>query len=192
MRLFLALDIDEAIRERISRFMEGIAGFAPDARWTKPESLHITLKFIGEQPESAIDPIKQAVSEIHAAPSEINFRNYGFFPTAKSPRVFWIGVECRPPTRSSGRSHRRQTALARNRKRNPSLQPASDAGSRRRRLRLSAPQKIRRAQPHLPAPSGKTGRPAHPGVWYHDAPRVLSVPKPSLSERIDIHQAGGV
>ncbi len=96
MRLFLAFDIDEAIRDRISRFIDGVSGFAPDARWMKPESLHITLKFIGEQPDSAVDPIKQAVSEIHAAPSEMNFRNYGFFPTAKSPRVFWIGVESGP------------------------------------------------------------------------------------------------
>ena len=51
MRLFVALDIDEAIRRRIARFIDGVSGFAPDARWAKPESLHVTLKFIGESPE---------------------------------------------------------------------------------------------------------------------------------------------
>jgi 2'-5' RNA ligase len=96
MRLFLALDIDAAIRERISRFIEGVTGFAPDARWANPESLHVTLKFIGEQPDAALDQIKQSLSAISAATTEINFRNYGFFPTAKSPRVFWIGVESGP------------------------------------------------------------------------------------------------
>ena len=96
MRLFIALDIDDAIRERITRFVEGGAGFAPDARWAKPESLHVTLKFIGEQPETALEPIKQALSAIDASGTEIQFRGYGFFPTAKSPRVFWIGMDAGP------------------------------------------------------------------------------------------------
>jgi 2'-5' RNA ligase len=96
MRLFIALDITDAIRARITRFIEGVAGFAPDARWAKPESLHVTLKFIGEQPDEALDNIKQAISLIRAATPEINFRGYGFFPTPKSARVFWIGMESGP------------------------------------------------------------------------------------------------
>jgi 2'-5' RNA ligase len=96
MRLFIALDIDDAIRERITRFMTGVQPFAPDARWAKPESLHVTLKFIGEQPESAVEQIKQTLSTVQAAASAIHFRGYGFFPTAKSARVFWIGMEATP------------------------------------------------------------------------------------------------
>src|SRR5258708_28683594 len=97
MRLFIALDIDEAIRKRIERFIEGVTGFAPDARWAKPEALHVTLKFIGEQPEAAVEPIKRALSNFRANGAEIHFRGYGFFPTAKSARAFWIGVAARPP-----------------------------------------------------------------------------------------------
>ncbi len=93
MRLFLALDIPDAIRERISRFVEGVAGFAPDARWAQPESLHVTLKFIGEQPEATVEQIKQTLSTIESSAPGIDFRGYGFFPTAKSARVFWIGLE---------------------------------------------------------------------------------------------------
>jgi RNA 2',3'-cyclic 3'-phosphodiesterase len=96
MRLFIALDIDDAIRERISRFVEGVQGFAPDARWVKPESLHVTLKFIGEQPEAAAGQIKQILRSVSADPTEIHFRGYGFFPNAKSARVFWIGMEAGP------------------------------------------------------------------------------------------------
>src|SRR5579862_1008650 len=96
MRLFIALDIDDAIRERLSRFMEGIRNFAPDARWVKEESLHVTLKFIGEQPDENVDQIKSALTSITATGSEIKFGGYGFFPTAKSARVFWIGMESGP------------------------------------------------------------------------------------------------
>ncbi len=93
MRLFVALDIDDAIRERIVRFVEGVRNFAPDARWVRPESLHVTLKFIGEQPDPAVDKIKRELAGVAGETSEIHFRGYGFFPTLKSARVFWIGME---------------------------------------------------------------------------------------------------
>ena len=96
MRTFIALDIDNAIRERIERFLEGVSGFAPDARWVRPESLHITLKFIGEKAVEKVEEIKQALSAIQADSLEITFRGYGFFPTAKAARVFWIGIESGP------------------------------------------------------------------------------------------------
>ena len=96
MRLFIALDIDEAVRERIARFVEGVSGFAANARWMRPESLHVTLKFIGEQPEPVVDQIKQALSNVSASTAEIQFRGYGFFPTARSARVFWVGIEAGP------------------------------------------------------------------------------------------------
>jgi len=96
MRLFIALDIDAAIRERIALFFEGVRGFAPDARWVRPESLHITLKFIGEKPEKAADEIKLALASVSVITIETTFRGYGFFPTPKAARVFWIGIESPP------------------------------------------------------------------------------------------------
>ena len=96
MRLFLALDLADEIRARITRFIEGVQNFAPDARWAKPESLHVTLKFIGEQPDPAVEQITNALRTLTAPAFEINFRAYGFFPTAKSPRVFWIGIDSGP------------------------------------------------------------------------------------------------
>jgi len=96
MRIFIALDIDDPIRQRIARFLEGVRGFAPDARWVKPESLHITLKFIGEQSEPAVEQIKLALGTVTAGPAEIQFHGHGFFPTAKSTRVFWAGIESGP------------------------------------------------------------------------------------------------
>ena len=96
MRLFIALDIDDAIRERIRRFLDGVCGFAPEARWVRPESMHVTLKFIGEKPPEAADGIKRALPAIQAEAMQIAFRGFGFFPSAKAPRVFWIGIESSP------------------------------------------------------------------------------------------------
>jgi len=96
MRIFIALDIDNAIRERIQRFLEGVREFAPDARWVRPESLHVTLKFIGEKPMNAVQEIKRALAGVTSQLFEITFRGYGFFPTSNSARVFWIGIESGP------------------------------------------------------------------------------------------------
>jgi RNA 2',3'-cyclic 3'-phosphodiesterase len=91
MRLFVAIDLDDPIRQRILRFMEGVRGFAPEARWISPASLHITLKFIGESEQ--LEAIQEKLGKVQARPAKISFRGTGFFPTPRSPRVFWIGVE---------------------------------------------------------------------------------------------------
>jgi 2'-5' RNA ligase len=96
MRLFIALEIDEAIRERLQRFVEGVRGFAPDARWARIEGLHVTLKFIGEKPDAVVEEIKRALSAVSGRPFDLSFRGYGFFPTPKAARVFWIGIESGP------------------------------------------------------------------------------------------------
>jgi RNA 2',3'-cyclic 3'-phosphodiesterase len=97
MRLFIALDIDDGIRGRITRFIEDVHGFAPDARWVRPESLHVTLKFIGEKPETAVEEMRCALSEVKTRPLEMTLGGYGFFPEARQARVFWIGIESSPP-----------------------------------------------------------------------------------------------
>jgi RNA 2',3'-cyclic 3'-phosphodiesterase len=97
MRLFVALDIEDSIRAKISRFLEGIREYAPEARWVRPESLHVTLMFIGEKPLEVVDQIKSALNTIHVDGFEINIRGYGFFPTTQAPRVFWIGIESDSP-----------------------------------------------------------------------------------------------
>ena len=93
MRLFVALDIDDAIRTRIARFLDGVREFAPDARWARPEALHVTLKFVGEKPEDDVGKITRALAPLAADAFELRFRGYGFFPGARAPRVFWIGSE---------------------------------------------------------------------------------------------------
>ena len=148
MRLFIALDIDDAIRDRIARFVEGVNAFAPDARWAKPESLHVTLKFIGEQPEPAVDHIKQALTSVSASPIDIHFQGYGFFPTAKSARVFWVGMEAGPQL----------SALA----------PAIDE----KMASLGIPKEERAFSPHLTLARG-AGRSASPRRHKTDAPNRI-------------------
>jgi len=93
MRIFVALDLDSAIRERIQKFVEEVRTTAPDARWISGEALHVTLKFIGEQPDAAIAQIEAALRSIQARLFQVSFSDTGFFPTPRAARVFWIGIE---------------------------------------------------------------------------------------------------
>ena len=102
MRTFVALDIDHAVRQRLERFMDGVREFAPDVRWAKPESLHVTLKFIGEQSAESVGRIQAALAAVRANSFSLGFRGYGFFPTAKSARVFWVGIEAGPELAEAG------------------------------------------------------------------------------------------
>jgi 2'-5' RNA ligase len=74
MRLFIALDLDDTIREKIVLFMNGIRAFAPDARWLRPESLHVTLKFVGQWPDGELEKVQLALQTIRADAFEIGFR----------------------------------------------------------------------------------------------------------------------
>jgi 2'-5' RNA ligase len=93
MRIFIGIDLDVEVRARIERFLEGVQGFAPEARWVRPESLHITLKFIGEQPAERVEAITARLQRVDCSAFEIRSAGYGFFPTAKAARVFWIGIQ---------------------------------------------------------------------------------------------------
>lgn len=92
MRIFLGIDLDSQVRAQIDHFIEGMQGFAPDARWMRSESLHITLKFIGEQTPAQVEAIAGSLRRVQASAFNLSVSGYGFFPTAKAPRVFWIGV----------------------------------------------------------------------------------------------------
>jgi 2'-5' RNA ligase len=101
MRLFVGIDIDEAIRQRIAEFMESVRDAASKARWVKPETFHITLKFIGETEND--QEIKRVLEQVKKPGFDVRFGGSGFFPTAKSARVFWVGIEAddRLPARAA-------------------------------------------------------------------------------------------
>jgi RNA 2',3'-cyclic 3'-phosphodiesterase len=96
MRIFIGIDLDDEVRTMIARFLDGVRGFAPDARWVRPESLHITLKFIGEQKSERVDAIAERLRRVEGRAMDIRLGGHGFFPTAKAPRVFWIGIQAGP------------------------------------------------------------------------------------------------
>ncbi len=64
-------------------------------RWVRRESLHLTLKFLGEVPEKRIPEIEKVLSEAGSitGPFEIGLRGTGVFPSYSRPRVLWVGIK---------------------------------------------------------------------------------------------------
>jgi 2'-5' RNA ligase len=91
MRLFVALDIDAEIRERIASFRNQMRALAPQVRWVGSETFHVTLQFLGETRK--VDEIRRALEEVETESVQLAFRGAGFFPSPKAPRVFWVGIE---------------------------------------------------------------------------------------------------
>jgi RNA 2',3'-cyclic 3'-phosphodiesterase len=97
VRLFVALDLPEAVRHALAELIANLKPKSRGARWVQPENLHITLKFIGHVGNEKLSPIQSALSSIHAAqPVELHFRGMGFFPNERRPRAFWCGVAASP------------------------------------------------------------------------------------------------
>jgi 2'-5' RNA ligase len=97
MRLFVALEIPSAVRENLAALLKSLRAVSPQTRWVRPENLHVTLKFIGEAPETKLAAIRGGLASVRSdSPITVDFRGLGFFPNEKHPRVFWAGIEASP------------------------------------------------------------------------------------------------
>ncbi len=94
MRLFVALDIDEEIRTRLERFVREVKPLAPDIRFVGTETFHVTLKFLGET--GKLESLQRTLRGVRASQFKLSFRDTGFFPNQRAPRVFWAGIHAGP------------------------------------------------------------------------------------------------
>ncbi|MFC1555996.1 RNA 2',3'-cyclic phosphodiesterase [candidate division KSB1 bacterium] len=94
IRTFIAVEIPETVKNEIADFQNALRKEHFSIRWVRPENLHLTLKFIGDIPESLVEDIKTGVFERGSlySPFEVSLKGTGVFPTIKRPKVFWAGI----------------------------------------------------------------------------------------------------
>jgi RNA 2',3'-cyclic 3'-phosphodiesterase len=94
MRLFLALNIEPPVRHRCYAATAALRTASPDVRWVDETKLHLTLKFLGEQPEMvarALPPVLDAAAGRSRA-MDLSLSGIGAFPNFRRPRIVWLGV----------------------------------------------------------------------------------------------------
>lgn len=88
IRLFVAIELPEAVRDRLGRACCDV----PGARWTEPGQMHLTLRFVGEVDELVFRDVEAALDEVRADPFELELKGVGHFPPRGEPRVLWAGL----------------------------------------------------------------------------------------------------
>mgnify|MGYP001182129787 CR=1 FL=1 len=140
MRCFIAIELPEAIRSRLRGLQDHLNGLSPIVRWTRPEQIHLTIKFLGEVPDDRIAQVCSTTVEVAAAHAafRLQVRGAGCFPPYGNPRVLWAGLH--EPPDNLLRLHRDlDAALA----------------------RLGYPPENRAFSPHLTIGRVREGRSAH-------------------------------
>ena len=89
MRLFVALSLPDDLRARL----RGLAAGLPGASWVAPESLHLTLRFIGEVDRQDAEDIDAALAGIRCQRFPLTPAGLGQFGDGRRLRAVWIGVE---------------------------------------------------------------------------------------------------
>ncbi len=93
IRAFLALEIPDQVKAQLALVQEGLRHELPQARWTRPEGWHLTLKFLGEAERTVLNvlgaELAPRVRGIGAVP--VKLEKTGFFPSSMRPRVAWVG-----------------------------------------------------------------------------------------------------
>jgi len=99
MRLFVAVDIDDAIRRSVVKALDPIKSrlarmSGVSVTWVQADNLHLTLSFIGEVGEDAGTEISRVLSEpLPFEPFEAALGAGGVFPPSGPPRVMWFAME---------------------------------------------------------------------------------------------------
>lgn len=95
MRAFLAVAVAPPALAVVGDMMTTLREEAPDVRWVRPETVHITLHFFAGLPDGDVDTVVGAVTPAvqGIAPFAVRLDGYGSFPARGAPRVLWLGVE---------------------------------------------------------------------------------------------------
>lgn len=91
-RLFIAIDLPPAVKDRLGVLCSGL----PGAKWVRREQMHLTLRFIGDVDESGFGAIKSTLAQVQSPPLEMHLESVGQFPPKGKPRVLWVGVNATP------------------------------------------------------------------------------------------------
>jgi RNA 2',3'-cyclic 3'-phosphodiesterase len=94
MRLFIAIELPLEIKQGLAKMQEQLKGGGAGASWTRPEGIHLTLKFLGEVPETKVPEIMSALTAAVLGTGKFRLAvgGAGAFPNVRNPRVLWVGV----------------------------------------------------------------------------------------------------
>jgi RNA 2',3'-cyclic 3'-phosphodiesterase len=99
VRVFVAIDIGDAVRREAARVMSVLqmkleaVRTPPKVTWVKTGALHVTIRFLGDVEPAEVERIVPLLAApIALPPFEVHWRGIGTFPNNRHPRALWLGV----------------------------------------------------------------------------------------------------
>lgn len=94
IRSFIAFELPDDVLAALSGVQERLTSYRLRAKWVRPASIHLTLKFLGNIESGNIDAITSAMASAAegCAPLSLAAKGVGVFPNIRRPRVIWIGL----------------------------------------------------------------------------------------------------
>jgi RNA 2',3'-cyclic 3'-phosphodiesterase len=98
VRLFVALNFPSSLRHALWEAAAPLRARAFPIRWVPADSLHLTVKFLGEVSPPEEPTVKAALGRATAGVRAVVvvLSGFGVFPTTEAPRVVWAGLEPDP------------------------------------------------------------------------------------------------
>jgi 2'-5' RNA ligase len=97
LRTFIAIELDPEVRDALSRAQGKFKRGAPDGavKWVNPESIHLTLKFLGDTAVSKVSKVADAMAAAREgmAAFDLSIEGRGCFPNCRRPRVIWVAAK---------------------------------------------------------------------------------------------------
>jgi 2'-5' RNA ligase len=93
VRLFVAINLPETEKRRLAAAVGELAAHELPVRWADTDSLHITLKFLGEVAESVRPAVASALrtAVLERRVFQLTLSDLGAFPSMSRPNIFWVG-----------------------------------------------------------------------------------------------------
>lgn len=94
MRTFIAIKLPDEVKELLKSVQSGLDRGFKGVSWVRPESIHLTLKFLGEIDDAKVREVSEALEKASTAvgPFAVEVQGVGCFPNSRSPRVVWVGI----------------------------------------------------------------------------------------------------
>src|SRR5205085_1118704 len=93
VRTFIAVEIGDEIRKNAVALQQRLAKADPDVRWATPDTMHLTLLFLGEVDEREVVDVCRVVKDVagREPPFPLRVSGVGAFPNARRPKTVWAG-----------------------------------------------------------------------------------------------------